>query len=114
MSALQRILLLVGAVIASGVFLRPPYLWEQTTYLVNQDDKVLHTAGTQIAPAGHHWIWAPPQGRTESQIAHYGGNFYSGKTDHVARIDRERTGVYAGLPIALFAFAAFAVRGPKK
>jgi hypothetical protein len=101
--------LLAGAVIAAGVFFRPPYLWEQTTYLINEDSNVPHRAGAQIAPAGHHWIWAPPEGKTEQE-------YYpdKGRTIHVARIDWERTGVYAGVPFALFALAAYVARGPKK
>jgi hypothetical protein len=108
MSNLQRIILLAGLLIAAGFFLRPPYLWEQTTYLINEENNVPHMAGKQIAPAGHHWIWAPPLGRTEREYVP------DGKTVHVAKIDWERTGVYAGLPIALFGFTAFAVRGSKK
>lgn len=108
MSNLQRIILLAGVLIAAGVVLRPPYRWEQTTYLINPNSNVPHRTPAQIVLAGHHWIWAPPQGWRAVDDPGWR------ETTHVAKIDWERTGVYAGLPIVLFAFAAFAVRGQKK
>lgn len=109
MSNLKRIILLIGLCIAAGAVLRPPYQWEQTTYLINPESAVPHKASAQIVPAGHHWIWAPPQGWTEKKE-----DDYEERTTHVAMIDWERTGVYAGLPIVFFAFAAIVVGGSKR
>jgi hypothetical protein len=43
----QRIILLAGALIAACVFLRPAYLREQTTYLINSETEVPHRAGVE-------------------------------------------------------------------
>jgi hypothetical protein len=112
MSNPQRIILLVGALIAACVFLRLAHLWEQTTYVLNPDTEAPHRAGVEDIAAGHHWIWAPPEGWVKEEESSYSGAIR--RTIRVLRIDWERTGVYAGVAVVVCAMAAFAAGARRK
>ena len=111
MSSTQRVILFVGALITVCVLLRPAHLWEQTTYLITPETEVPHRAGVEFLAAGHHWIWAPPQGWVNEERPTFTES--GRRTIHVLRIDWERTGVYAGVAVGICALAAFTVGAGK-
>lgn len=103
----QRIILLLGLFIITAFCLRPPYLWEETTYRINRESGTPHKAGTTTENAGHRWIWSPPTGITKP--SYMVGMSGPALESRVAKMDLSRLGVYVGLTVAFSLFLAFGV-----
>jgi hypothetical protein len=102
----QRIIIFLGLLVVAGFCLRPPYVWEHTTYLINLDSGVPHQAGTNTTNAGHCWIWSPPQGTQKESDDQ--------RTSQTANIDWSRLGIYVGLTLAVTLAGAFVAFGNRK
>lgn len=109
MNQTQGVILFLGLVVIVALCLRPPYQWEHTTYLINDNNSVPHKAGVNMASIGHCWIWSPPQGWTEED---YKGSHLA-SISHGAIIDWPRLGVYVGLTLTVALFGAFVVFNDK-
>lgn len=108
MSHTQRITLLVGIAAITILCLRPPYAWEQTTYLLTGDSGTPHRIGSSIKSIEHRWIWSTPEkGIQQGYMSSPETNPYMEFS--VARVDWLRLAVYAGLAAAITLCLAFGV-----
>lgn len=107
MNQAQKTILFLGLVAIVVFCLRPPYHWEDTTYILSRDSRAPHRAGVQVENIGHHWIWSSPQGWDVNVSQRE-------RMSRTAQIDWQRLGIYVGLTALVTPFVAFVVLGNRK